>query len=294
MSNQKIMKLTSVDGKKVKFRANDGGGLVKLRTLSFDNVTNIKSCELMSAYINDPTIKEVNFPDLTSVQDRALYNAFVSCDNLTSFSMPKLQQANAGGSAGYIDGPRYGLGSTFEYCKNLISAEFPSLSNVGPYFFGMYRIFRGCTNLKSVSFPALSVIQSSDNIALSPAGWFSYGCQNCSSLTSLEFPVLTAIYYIGLENCCQNCSSLTSFSLPECQTIVSSNVFQSSFYNCVSLRELSFPKLSSIGLNTFNRTLLRCQNVSVHFRADAEEDFSQFSNIQNGMGGTNTTIIYDL
>lgn len=68
MSNQKIMKLTSVDGKKVKFCANDGGGgLVKLRTLSFDNVTSIKPAELMSAYINDPTIKEVNFPDLTSV-----------------------------------------------------------------------------------------------------------------------------------------------------------------------------------------------------------------------------------
>ena len=294
MSNQKIMKLTSVDGKKVKFCANDGGGLVKLRTLSFDNVTSIKPAELMSAYINDPTIKEVNFPDLTSVQDRALFNAFVSCDNLTSFSMPKLQQANAGGSAGYIDGPRYGISYTFKGCKNLISAEFPSLSNVGPYFFSMINAFNNCTSLKSVSFPALSVIQSSDSIVLSPVSWFSYGCQNCSSLTSLEFPVLTAIYYAGLDYCCQNCSSLSSFSLPECQTIVSSGVFNRSFQNCSSLKELSFPKLSSIGLNTFINALVNCQNVSVHFRADAEDDFSQFSNIQNGMGGTNTTIVYDL
>ena len=142
-----------------------------------------------------------------------MYSTFASCDNLTSFSMPKLCQANAGGSAGFIDGPRYGLGYTFKDCKNLISAEFPSLSNAGPYFFSMYCVFYNCTSLKSVSFPALSTIQEN---TIRTYSWFSYACRACTSLTSLEFPVLTSIYSDCFDHCCENCSSLTSFSLPEC------------------------------------------------------------------------------
>ena len=45
---------------------------------------------MVSAYINNDEIKEVNFPDLSGIDRYGLYCGFASCDNLTSFSMPKL------------------------------------------------------------------------------------------------------------------------------------------------------------------------------------------------------------
>ena len=52
---------------------------------------------MLCAYYDNDEIKEVNFPDLSGIDNWGLRYGFASCDNLTSFSIPKLTDiSNAG------------------------------------------------------------------------------------------------------------------------------------------------------------------------------------------------------
>ena len=52
---------------------------------------------MLRAYYNNDEIKEVNFLDLSGIDRYGLYRGFTNCDNLTSFSMPKLTDISSYG-----------------------------------------------------------------------------------------------------------------------------------------------------------------------------------------------------
>ena len=85
--------------------------------------------------------------------------------------------------------------------------------------------FQYCTSLTSVNFPVCTAIG---------VRAFRY----CSSLTSVSFPVCTTIG----EYAFHGCTSLTSVSFPACIRIG-----ESAFYNCYNLTSVSFPACIRIG-----------------------------------------------
>ena len=66
---------------------------------------------------------------------------------------------------------------------------------------------------------------------------------NCTSLTSVNFPACTSIG----RNAFYGCESLTSVNFPAC-----TNISRSAFYGCKSLTDISFPACTSIGEFAFN------------------------------------------
>jgi surface protein len=73
---------------------------------------------------------------------------------------------------------------------------------------------------------------------------------------------------------------------------VLSNVFSNT-----AITELSFPNLTyrATNLNNYFQNMLQgCSNVTVHFPAEWQTAMSSWSNVTNGFGGTNTTVLFDL
>ena len=68
--------------------------------LNFDGLSYIAPSAMASAYIDDDTVIEANFPDLSGIDEYGLRYGFASCDNLTSFSMPKLTDISSYGMWG--------------------------------------------------------------------------------------------------------------------------------------------------------------------------------------------------
>ena len=73
------------------------GGSQDPGILNFDGLTYIAPSAMLCAYYNNDEIKEVNFPDLSGIDKYGLNHGFFNCDNLTSFSMPKLTDISSNG-----------------------------------------------------------------------------------------------------------------------------------------------------------------------------------------------------
>ena len=152
------------------------------------NVTDDMDC---IAQFKDMSSKVVKLVDrtITSASSDVLIvgnNAFYSCTNLTSISLPSA--TSIGNYAFYT-------------CTNLTSVSLPLVTSID------YNAFNGCTGLTSISLPLVTDITSQT-------------FRNCTNLTSISLPSATSIG----SQAFQNCSSLTSISLPSA-TSISTNVF---------------------------------------------------------------------
>lgn len=113
--------------------------------------------------------------------------------------------------------------------------------------------FASCSSLTSINFPVVTSI-----------GYYAF--QYCPSLTSVNFPVAT---YIG-GSAFYGCYSLTSINFPvatyiggnafvDCRSLTSANfpavtsIGSSAFYNCSSLTSVNFPVVTSMGNYAFGR-----------------------------------------
>jgi len=122
-----------------------------------------------------------------------------------------------------------------------------------------------------------------------------YKFYNCCAV-SLSFPDLEKLHTASsCEQAFVN-GSLESVSFPKCTEITGSKCLASAFVGNLHLESVSFPVLADVGVRTdqFDNMLQGITGCTVHFPADMESTLENFTSVQNGFGGTNTVVLYDL
>ena len=267
------------------------------------------------AFSDNTALASVDFTSLSSVSGaKAFDHAFYRCSSLTNTScFSALEEILPTSETS---------GGEFMSCfqnSGLQTVSFPELTTITSTWDGAFNsAFRGCTSLTTASFPKLT---SAPNYCFSNAFYndaalvsfsaplvssvgssaFNYAFYNCTSLTSVDLTALATITGTSaFSNAFYGCTALTSVSFPALTTLYNhSNAgFSYAFYNCTSLTSVSFPALttSSFGSysNHFSNMLRGCSGVTVHFPAAIQSTIESWSDVRNGFGGTNTTVLFDL
>ena len=108
---------------------------------------------------------------------------------------------------------------------------------------------------------------------------------------------VTSIGDYGLYYAFYGCTSLTSTGLNNVTSIGNRGLYYA-FYNCTSLTSISFPALNSNSFGSyrdqFYRMLSGVTGCTVHFPSNLESVIGSWSDVTNGFGGTNTTVLFDL
>jgi hypothetical protein len=121
----------------------------------------------------------------------------------------------------------------------------------------------------------------------------------CTSLTSVDLSSLTTVSGSNaLNGAFRSCTSLASVSFPALTTVSGTSALYYAFSGCTSLTSVSFPALttSSFGsrTNQFSNMLQGVTGCTVHFPAAIRSTIGSWSDVTNGFGGTNTTVLFDL
>ena len=159
--------------------------------------------------------------------------------------------------------------------------------NVSEY--GLYYAFVKSSGLTAADLSSLTALHNRDSLH----GAF-YDCPN---LASVDLSSLTTISgQNAMDSAFYSCSSLVSVDLSSLATVSGNNALKGAFTWCRSLVTLSFPSLSNMGsyTNQFDGMLNHCSNVTVHFPAALQSTIGSWTSVQNGFGGTNTTVLFDL
>lgn len=250
-------------------------------------------------------ITKVDFSNITSLTGKnALYYAFYCCSGITEADFSSLTTMNC----------ENGLAYALRGCSSLTTVKFDSLTTIEQKTSQFNGCFYQCDNLENVTFPALTTIKSNN--------CFSSCFDSCTNLKSLSFPELTTITSnIGLGF--SGVTNFTSLSMPKLQKLSGSPsmqyVFRYGAFNSFTFSALNdikasqplrylcygrsnftlyFPALtaSSFGsyTNQFSGMFQNGSNNTVHFPSALQSTLSTWSDVQNGFGGTNTTVLYDL
>ena len=200
-------------------------------------------------------------------------------DNFT-FSLPA-NATSIGPSALY---------HAFIGCISLTSVDLSSVTTV-PGSSALYYAFSGCTGLTSVDLSSLTTVTGPNALY--------YAFSGCTGLTSVDLSSLTTVAgSSALSYAFNNCTGLTSVDLSSLTRVTSGYGMSYAFRSCTSLTSLSFPALttSSFGTatNQFNNMLTKVRGCTVHFPAAIQSTIGNWTSVQNGFGGTNTTVLFDL
>ncbi len=142
-----------------------------------------------------------------------------------------------------------------------------------------------------------------------------------SNVTSVDFPDLERLH---TPSCCESAwkeSSIATINWNKLKEISGSNALYEAFYysqltnvvipaeeisgrkclagafgNCRQLISLTFPALNNVGSETtqFDSMLQGVTGCTVRFPADMERIIGSWESVQNGFGGTNTVVLFDL
>lgn len=256
--------------------------------LSFTGVKDlgIKSLyQLFGLYTtsNAPTnkIKTVSFPDLEVASGWSCLTRFATYQTgLTSISFPKLKTISAD----------YGLRNAFQE-TGITNISFPELETISGLNSVMELCFAGCQSLTSASFPKLKT--------LSGGGSALKSCfSGCTNLTSVD---LSSLETISQNNGCQSIfygTKIQTFTFNKLSVLTGASALRYAFNYCTSLTSLSFPALKSDSFgsytNQFNNMLSNVTGCTVHFPSNLQSVIGSWSDVTNGFGGTNTTVLFDL
>lgn len=143
------------------------------------------------------------------------------------------------------------------------------------------------TFVKSISFPDLEDING--------AGAVEYGFYN-SQATSVSAPKLTSI---GGSTACSYAFAgcdLQDVEFPLLKEVTGAYSCQNMFDNNKHLKSVSFTSLDTFGsfTNQFQNMLHGCSGVTVHFKSSIQSVIGSWTDVINGFGGTNTTVLWDL
>ena len=126
-----------------------------------------------------------------------------------------------------------------------------------------------------------------------------YAFSGSTGLTSVDLGSLTTITGdSSLSSAFGYCSNLTSVNLSSLTSINSNRCFFYTFQSCTSLTTLSFPSLTSTSFGSittqFSYMLSGVTGCTVHFPSNLQSVIGSWSDVTNGFGGTNTTVLFDL
>lgn len=223
------------------------------------------------------------FSDVISIGDRGLESYFTGNNQLASGDLTGTIDLSNLTSVGYR-----GLYSTFNSCSALefTNTSFSNLLTVGDW--GMYECCYGCSSLYSIN---LNLLQS-----VSYRGLYQcfYNCDNAYGI--LDFSGLLSVGVGGMYQTFGGCINITEANFYNLSWIDQQGLM-ACFYYCYGLTDVYFYALTSNSFSdssVFDSMLTGCSNVTVHFPSSLESTLENWSSVQNGFGGTNTTILYDL
>lgn len=209
----------------------------------------------------------------TKINARALYYAFYGDTHLTSVDLSSVTEVE-----------QDGMYDAFYGCTALTSIDLSNLTTIRNY--GLRGAFGNCR----ITTLDLSSLTNIGQQGLCSA--FEY-----SSVTSADLSSVSVVGNMGMDGVFSYCHRLTSVDLRSV-SVIGTNGFSWAFTGCRSLTSLSFPALttSSFGTNTnqFYNMLQGCSGVTVHFPSAIQSTIGNWSDVTNGFGGTNTTVLFDL
>ena len=93
------------------------------------------------------------------------------------------------------------------------------------------------------------------------------------------------------------CTNLQTIAFPSLATINGRLDFQDAFRGCKNLSSIYFNSLTTVtstSVNAFQNALYGVDGCTVHFNSSVQSTIGTWANVTSGMGGTNTTILFDL
>ena len=229
-------------------------------------------------------ITSLTSADLSSLTQITGYDAcsgmFQRCVNLTNAPLTNVKLINNISAA-------YGM---FQYCA-VTTTGLDNLEEINGNMACDHMYYK-CPNLVSTGLHSLRKISGSqacnemfeDNTALTDA------C--LENLVEANNQMSMREMFIG-------CTALETVRFTKLRSLNQTRILEMAFKNCTSLREIYFPSLTTIYSNaTFGEIgdgmLYGCTDVTVHFLASMQSVIGNWTAVQNGFGGTNTTVLFDL
>ena len=170
-------------------------------------------------------VNRVNLPNLLSVGNYSMWQAFKGSTVLSSVNLPALTTVGEGGML-----------YAFQNCTGLKTVNFPALTTVGTQAF--QTALNGCTSLQAVNLSSLSSVTG----ALA----FNDMCKGCTSLTSINLDNLVVAG--GMLTMLSGCTSLEYVSMPNLTSMTTTGAgdegCQAMFKGCTGLKTVDMPKWS--------------------------------------------------
>ena len=259
------------------------GKLVNGSTIiNLTGVTDVGEGALKYAYANNTDISgAVDLSSLTTISGSNAFNsAFQYCTNITSVDLSSLIS---------ITGGSYACRFMFQGCTKLVSVDMSSFENASGNNC-CADMFNGCTKLENVYLGSLTTV----------SGGYAFATAFVNTkLANIDLSSLTTVSGdYAFNQTFQNCSLITSVSFDSLTSLTGTYAFNSMFQSCSGLTNISFYALtpSSFGSHTnqFYRMLYWVTGCTVHFPMAIQSTIGSWTDITNGFGGTNTTVLFDI
>lgn len=188
----------------------------------------------------------------------------------------------------------------------ITGAAFRNGSNISEIWsHGADSAFSGCTGITSIGLMYLYFVNEYG---------LTFTFSGCTGITSAPFiSTVASIESHGMHGTFYNCTNLTgNISFDNLGTLTGNNNLAYAFAN-TGITSLSFPALANVepddvyypdpedpesgdeySCSMFDYMLQGCSNVTVHFPSNFEGRLDLWASFQNGFGGTNTTVLFDL
>ena len=249
----------------------------------------------------------------TDVGNYVCYHLFYAASS--SYSNTRLTSADLS-SLTQITGYS-ACGSMFQYCVNLTNAPLTNVKLIsnGSAAYGMFE-YSGVTQTGLDNLEEINGGMACDHMYYKCPNLRSTGLHSLRKISGSQacnemFEENTALTDICLENLVEvnnqmsmremfmGCTALETATFSKLRSLNQTRILEMTFKNCTSLREIYFPSLTTIYSNaTFGEVgdgmLYGCTDVTVHFLASMESVIGNWTAVQNGFGGTNTTVLFDL
>lgn len=301
--------ITSVDLSNLKTIGDTGcsnmfSGCSNLASVTgLDKLESIASNGAIAMFKNTKLGGDIDLSKLSSIPGASCQEMFYAT-KVTSIDLSGLESIKG----------NYGISNMFYNDKDLLTVDVSSLCYVGAY--GMNQAFRGCQALQSLSLPKLKILNQTNTL-----NNVCYGCYDLASidLSKLEYCYTTNalayafydcsltsldlghLFKLGGSSVCSNmCAknyTLTTVNLSKLIMFADTNNTLQNAFADTALTSLSFNSLAHCSTNyngCFANMLSGVTGCTVHFPSDWATDMATWSNVQNGFGGTTTTVLFDL
>ena len=247
------------------------------RVPNFSGVQSIGTYALHSVSIRNNNITgTISFPNLLRIDEEyACDNAFERSPNITAVSMPLLTTMAGGKACQYM----------FQNCTGIISVDLHSLETVSGSQ-GCEYMFQNCTGITSVDLSSLKYVRVYSGC--------SQMFDGCTGITSISLSSLEEIGYNSCSYMFNGCSNLTNADMSNVQ-IIGEGGCKSMFAN-TKVKRILFSSLTAQGLgnktNQFDNMLSGVTGCTVVFPTALQSVIGNWTSVQNGFGGTNTTVLF--